>query len=225
MNDIQKTIQGARAAQVRRIYSGLSNAQEVTSDESKLTKGDESKQIDSEENPFEKAVADFELMEKSDILDAIDSNNCIKLSKTGKEIKDQISNVILPKLNSELAEAKSSADKILETCGTAPNVVPDVWWTGGIKIDCGYKIYNWEQTYYSEDKPSISYSTFDAIEKRADANEAENKEIADSRRKYNECVRKICNIVTDLKACEILNQSADTKEYELTPRQIIALNF
>lgn len=57
MNDIEKAIKGARAAQVGRIYGSFSNVQEVMADEDSIRKGEEV----SEENPFEKAAAEADM--------------------------------------------------------------------------------------------------------------------------------------------------------------------
>lgn len=40
MNDIEKAIKGARAAQVGRIYGSFSNVQEVMADEDAIRKGE-----------------------------------------------------------------------------------------------------------------------------------------------------------------------------------------
>lgn len=240
MNDIQKAIQGARAAQVGRIYGGFSNAQEVTSDESKLTKGDESEQIDGEENPFEKAASEDEEkepekeeetekepseVEKSDIMNALDYGSSIKVSKTGKEIKKQITDVVLPELNAELAVKKNEANEKLKDCGSAPTKEPETYWTAGIKMDCGHKVYDWEETYVPR-KEGVSVDTLsaeDAIDKHV--NVPENQEQSNARRAYNDCVRAICNIMVDIKACEILGSLKDGTEYELTPRQMTTFKF
>lgn len=230
MNDIQKAIQGARAAQVGRIYGGFSNAQEVTSDESKLTKGGESEQIDGEENPFEKAVSEEtekepSEVEKSDIMNALDYGSSIKVSKTGKEIKKQITDVVLPELNAELAVKKNEANEKLKDCGSAPTKEPETYWTAGIKIDCGHKVYDWEETCVPRKEGVLvdTLSAEDAIDKHV--NVPENQEQSNARRAYNDCVRAICNIMVDIKACEILGSLKDGTEYELTPRQMTTFKF
>ena len=135
MDEISKAIQGARAAQRGRIMGSFSNFQEVTADDDAIRKGEEV----SEENPFDKAAEEADV-EKSDVMDALSYQGDIKVSKTGKEIKDQVDTVLLPAMTADLAVKEAEADKKLKDCGTAPTKDPDKWWTDGIKMDCGYKI-------------------------------------------------------------------------------------
>lgn len=222
MNDIEKAIKGARAAQVGRIYGSFSNVQEVMADEDSIRKGEEV----SEENPFEKAAAEAD-MEKSDVVDALSYQGDIKVSKTGKEIKDQVDTVLLPAMTADLAVKEAEAEKKLKDCGQSPTKDPDKWWTDGIKMDCGYKVYDWEETYVPNNdgggKMMSSLSAEDANDKKG--NVPENQEQANCRREYNDIVRAICNIKVDIKACEILKTLKDEKQFELSPRQVLALRF
>lgn len=221
MDEISKAIQGARAAQRGRIMGSFSNFQEVTADDDAIRKGEEV----SEENPFDKAAEEADV-EKSDVMDALSYHGDIKVSKTGKEIKDQVDTVLLPAMTADLAVKEAEADKKLKDCGTAPTKDPDKWWTDGIKMDCGYKIYDWEETYVPNNdggKMMSSLSASDAEDKKG--NVPENQEQATCRREYNDIVRAICNIKFDIKACEILKTLADNKEFELSPRQVLALRF
>lgn len=221
MDEISKAIQGARAAQRGRIMGSFSNFQEVTADDDAIRKGEEV----SEENPFDKAAEEADV-EKSDVMDALSYRGDIKVSKTGKEIKDQVDTVLLPAMTADLAVKEAEADKKLKDCGTAPTKDPDKWWMDGIKMDCGYKIYDWEETYVPNNdggKMMSSLSASDAEDKKG--NVPENQEQATCRREYNDIVRAICNIKVDIKACEILKTLADNKEFELSPRQVLALRF
>lgn len=221
MDEISKAIQGARAAQRGRIMGSFSNFQEVTADDDAIRKGEEV----SEENPFEKAAAEAD-MEKSDVMDALSYQGDIKVSKTGKEIKDQVDTVLLPAMTADLAVKEAEADKKLKDCGTAPSRDPDKWWTDGIKMDCGYEIYDWDETYVPSNdggKMMSSLSASDAEDKKG--NVPENQEQATCRREYNDIVRAICNIKVDIKACEILKTLKDDKQFELSPRQVLALRF
>ena len=221
MDEISKAIQGARAAQRGRIMGSFSNFQEVTADDDAIRKGEEV----SEENPFDKAAEEADV-EKSDVMDALSYQGDIKVSKTGKEIKDQVDTVLLPAMTADLAVKEAEADKKLKDCGTAPTKDPYKWWTDGIKMGCGYKIYDWEETYVPNNdggKMMSSLSASDAEDKKG--NVPENQEQATCRREYNDIVRAICNIKVDIKACEILKTLADNKEFELSPRQVLALRF
>lgn len=137
MDEISKAIQGARAAQRGRIMGSFSNFQEVTADEDAIRKGEEV----SEENPFEKAAEEAD-MEKSDVMDALSYQGDIKVSKTGKEIKDQVDTVLLPAMTADLAVKEAEAEKELKNCGTAPTKDPDKrprqmvdgWYQDGLRL-------------------------------------------------------------------------------------------
>lgn len=164
-------------------------------------------------------------IEKSDIMQAISGcDSDIKVSKTGKELKAQ-ADVLLSELNSKLAIKQAEADTALEDCGGAPTRQPDKWYTDGICTNCGYKVYDWNETYFPENQSKImpSLSAEDLSSRKG--NVPENREQAECRRAYNDIVYAICQIMVDIKACEILKGLDDGKEYTLTPRQIFALGF
>ena len=219
MDEISKAIQRAKAAQRERIMGSFLNFQEVMADDDAIRKGED------DENPFDIAAEEADV-EKSDIMEALSYQGDIKVSKTGKEIKDQVDTVILPAINADLAVKEAEADNKLKDCGTAPTKDPDKWWTGGIDMDCGYKIYDWEETYVPDNNSGRVMSSLSAEDAEAKkGNVPENQEQATCRREYNEIVRAICNIKVDIKACEILKSLADNKEFELSPRQVLALRF
>jgi len=158
----------------------------------------------------------------------LDYANNIKVKKTGKEIKDNINTVILPELNAELAIKKVEAANLLEDCGTAPAKDIPEWWTRDLKLDCGFKQYDWDETYVPENDnriaSTLSYENSKEVASKA-KNVPETREQADARRKYNDKVREVCDVMADLKACEILNMIGDDEKVELTPRQIITFRF
>ena len=244
MDDIRKAILGARANQVNRIMGSISNSQEVLKDESGITKAKEAEseeemtaekpseeeaeeESDGQEEADGKKEEEEEETEKAHIMEALSYGNDIKVSKTGKEIKEQVQTVLIPKLNSELEEWKGKADKLLELCGTAPTKTPEPWWTGDTEIEIPYKVYKWDETYIpSEPRNSVSYETLSAEDAAAKkGNVPENADQAKARNDYNEAVRMVCNVLVDLKACDILLSLKDGKEYELTPRQVLTLGF
>lgn len=216
IDEVTRVILGARASQVDRIKKSISNADSVLdSDEEELRKG---------EDPDE----DGEETEKSDIANALsgyDSN--IKITKTGKEIKTQVSDVIVPELTAVLAQKESEAGNLLEKCGNAPTRDPECWWTDGIKMDCGYKIYDWIETELRPKDGRLMEATLsaqDAAEKRG--NVPEDAEQAKARQEYNRAVQAICNIKVDLKTCDIIAKNLkDGDKFQLNPRQVIALKF
>ena len=208
MNDIEKAIKDARASQVGRIYGTFQNAKEVTVDENGIQKADDGE------------------VEKSDIMNALSYHGEIKVSKTGKEIKQQVDDVLLPDLNAKLSVKEEEATKKLADCGDAPTCDVDPWWTGDVKMDVGYKVYNWDETYYNEEKANDSVAgSLSGEEKKKEFNCPESKEEADCRRCYNDIVRAICDIKVDIKACEILKELKDGTTYDLTPRQVLSLRF
>lgn len=159
-------------------------------------------------------------------MNALSYQGEIKVSKTGKEIKQQVDDVLLPDLNAKLAVKEEEATKKLADCGDAPTRDVDPWWTGDVKMDVGYKVYSWDETYFNEEKANDSVAgSLSGEEKKKEFNCPESKEEADCRRCYNDIVRAICNIKVDIKACEILKELKDGTTYDLTPRQVLALRF
>ena len=246
-DEIRQAILGARASQVDRIMKSISNAEEVNKDDSAITKAKDDEEMTAEE-PAEKEAkkeedgqeeADGEEekeeeevdkeddeTEKAHIMDALSYGNDIKVSKTGKEIKAQVKDVLIPKLNAELEEWKGKADGFLEACGKAPTKTPQPWWTADTEIEVPYKVYDWNETYIPQQRDSVTYETLSAEDAAAKkGNVPENADQAKARNDYNEAVRMVCNVLVDLKACDILLALKDGKEYELTPRQVLTLGF
>lgn len=162
-------------------------------------------------------------IEKSDVMNAIQYGNNIQIKKTGKEIKESVQNILIPELNAQLEEKKTVADNLLEDCGDAPKNNTNPWWTDDLRIEVPYKIYNWDEMEYNDRSQtglvgSLSPDHYANVEKKY--NFAKSVEEAEARRKYNDEVRAIANILVDLKACEILLQLKDNKEYALTPKQL-----
>lgn len=238
MDDITKAIHGARAAQVDRIRQGMSNANEVLTPEGEIKKGEDAEEKDIElflkacgddadEIEKEKGEdAEEEDVKKSDISSAL-SHGDIKIKKTGKEIKEQISNVIMPELNAKLAAKETEAANLLKECGNAPTEDVPCWWTDEIKMDCGYKYYNWRETYYEENRDQRLMPTFTAEDEAAKkGNRPADKAQSEAREKYNDVVRAICRIKVDIKTCEVMAKNlAEGTNYELSARQAIVLRF
>ena len=217
VNEIENVIKGHRANCMAHMASQF---EPLPQDEEDVNKGEDV-------NPFD-AYKDDNDVEKSDIMSALSYENPFKVEKTGKELKEQVQNVLLPELNAELTTKKSEADNYLKECGQAPTKDCPEWWCGGIKMDVGYKMYEWDETYWRDNSEQRLYPTLsasDSEEQKARINAPETKEQAFNRARYNECVQAICNIMVDIKACEIISSMADEKTYELTPKQIIALKF
>ena len=232
MDDIQKAIQDARAERLNHMYGTFSNLDEVRVDEEALKKAKDVEEVEDEEEDdgTGEEVEDEEKeekTEKSDIMDSISGygDGKIKVSKTGKEIKEQVDSVIMPELTANLAAKEIEANNKLKDCGVAPTHCPNSWWTDGVRMDCGYKIYDWREREWcnNENRMYPSLSAEDSAEKKGNCPTSEAE--AKARCEYNEIVRCICNIKVDIKACEILKTLKDTSTYELTPRQILTLRF
>lgn len=162
-------------------------------------------------------------IEKSDIMNAIQYGGNIQITKTGKEIKESVQNILIPELNAQLEEKKTAADNLLEDCGDAPRHSTNPWWTDDLRIEVPYKIYEWNEMEYNDRSQTSVMGSLSAehsakVDKKY--NFSKSVEEAEARRKYNEEVRAISNILVDLRACEILLQIKDNKEYALTPKQL-----
>lgn len=248
MDEIQKAIQSVQAERRNHIANCFSNAaelresddihkaddeemeekeEETAEEEDKETDAEKEEQEESEEQEEEEsdeADGGDDKAEKSDIAYAISGGN-IQVTKTGKEIKEQVDSVLLPELNANLAAQETAATEKLKECGAAPTRDPDTWWTGDVKMDVGYKIYDWREYEWcpKENRMYPTLSAEDEEEKKGNCPTSEAE--AHARCDYNQIVRAICNIKVDIKACEILKTLNDGKKYELTPRQVLALKF
>lgn len=223
--NVQGTIKNFQESRKNNILKGFTNL-EV---EETVEKAEE----EVEDNPFEEIIkAEEQEIEKSDVYEAIAGHNgeSIKISKTGAEIKEHIKTVLLPAMNSELENCERKADDLLEETGDAPKKEVDRWWTREMRIAVPYRIYDWDETYFSKDNKSgmiaDSLSAEHLAEKKSNLkNYPATEEQAAARQKYNEAVRNICNVLIDIKACEVLEKIDDTKTFELTPQQVWAFRF
>lgn len=200
---------------------------------------DEIAELDEDSEEYDEAVkamddeiadyADVAGIEKSDIMNALsDYNTKLKFKKTGKEIKEQLQNVVLPELNANLSTAKQEADELLAECGTAPSHDVPEYWTGELHIEMPYKYYEWDETRVPENSNANIIASFspDSYQKRCCKNAPASQDEAEARCKYNEQVRKIANISTDIKACEIVSKNLkDNESVELSVRQLVSFKF
>lgn len=203
MDDVMKSIRAAMNVRSQRIYNVCGGETEERIQKAKETTVDD--------------------IEKSDVMNAIQYSGNIQITKTGKEIKESVQNILIPELNAQLEEKKTAADRLLEDCEDAPTHNTNPWWTDDLRIEVPYKIYDWQETEYNDRSQtsvvgSLSAEHSEKVEKKY--NFAKSVEEAEARRKYNDEVRAIANIIVDLKACEILLQLKDNKKYALTPKQL-----
>lgn len=181
--------------------------------------------IDAELDEFAKVSN----IQKSDILYALSGyESKIKFRKNGKEIKEQLNTSVIPALNADLSAAQNKADELLKECGAAPTHDVPEYWTGDLKINLAYKFYEWDETRVPETQSVGVVASFspDSYQKRCCKNAPASQEEAEARCQYNEQIRKVANITTDIKACEIVSKNLkDNENIELTVRQLVAFKF
>ena len=241
-DEIRDAIMSARAAHMQLIQKSFSNSDDVLIDEDTVSKAQEDelflkatdpedfdkeevKDKDNDEGEEDVEEAQDADVEKSDIAVALSSSDAPKVVRTGKEIKEHLTDNVIPKLTSELAVKQQLANQLLGNCGIAPTHEPYKWWTEGIEIDCNYKVYDYGETECCSNCGIMqaTLSAQDAADKKGNC--PETPEQAQCRRDYNDVVRYICNIMVDIKTCEIMQGLKDNEEYELNARQVIALDF
>ena len=162
-------------------------------------------------------------IEKSQLFDSIsDYNNSIKFEKTGKEVKDQITNIVLPAKLADLKIAEANADTFLEDCGDKPARNVEPYWLEGLDVSVPYFIYDYDEL---RECPSYNESVSNSI-KSSTINYASDSDEVTARRNYNDTVRQICSQIVDIVACNtILKNLKDNAKLSLTPRQMVAFQF
>lgn len=188
-------------------------------------------------NPFDREAAEEQLMksntlneiEKSDIMEAISYSSEFGFEKTGKEIKENINSKILPKKRAAYEAKKGEIDKLLADCGDAPTKDICGWCKRGMDFELGYKSYDWSETYYHT-ADDYHDCVCDAVPitggKEVKKNLPCSAEQAETRQKYNRAVDILCDIMVDIKTCELLvNNIGDSQKIKLTPRQAIVFGF
>ena len=202
------------------------------------------------ENPFNKfgegteESLTIQEINKSDIFNAMREpvmEGTLSIQKTGKEIKDQINSVIMPKLTANYQETINKLDNLLTLTGNPPTF-PIRYYK--IKLDLPYKEYDWCETHFCEEKEEV-VEEGEVFENFADD---ENYEIAEdesvvaedvffkknpplsaeqaqARCSYNETLRILMEIAVDIKTAQVLLQLEDGKTFKLNVNQSIALGF
>lgn len=201
------------------------------------------------ENPFEKyGTEEIKEINKSDIFDAMREPvmpGVISIEKTGKEIKDQVNNVILPKLMANFEEQTKKLNNLLTLTGTPPEF-PIKYYK--VRLDLPFNEYTWEECRYCDHKDKMLKEEDESVEKGAifnnfadvegefesdiededvyfEKNYPVNIEQAEARCNYNENLHILMEIAVDIKAAQVLTQIAEDNVYRLNVNQSIALGF
>lgn len=201
------------------------------------------------ENPFEKyGTEEIKEINKSDIFDAMREPvmpGVISIEKTGKEIKDQVNNVILPKLMANFEEQTKKLNNLLTLTGTPPEF-PIKYYK--VRLDLPFNEYTWEECHYRDHKDEMLKEEDESVEEGAifnnfadvegefesdiededvyfEKNYPVNIEQAEARCNYNENLHILMEIAVDIKAAQVLTQIAEDNVYRLNVNQSIALGF
>lgn len=166
-------------------------------------------------------------MEKSDIMEAIAYSGNIKVKKTGKEIKEQLTQVVIPAKTAALEAKKSEANCWLKDCGDAPTQEPDHWRCRQYHIEVPFRFYHWdEMRTKSCDDRIVDSLSYEHHGEQNVFNYPKTRDEAIARENYMEAVRAVCEILVDIKACNLLaNNLKDNESIELNPSQVVAFQF
>jgi hypothetical protein len=158
-------------------------------------------------------------LEKSHI-DAFEYSDKIVFKKSGKDIKEKFAAAKVEEQAENERYAKEIEDA-LEKCTMTPSEKPSLWGTREM-ITVPYKVFNWNQTYYSTDGGNV----YDTSESEESCRACNTPEEAECNRMYNNAVYKWIDSCVELKTIDLYANNLDDKEtYELTARQMLALKF
>lgn len=192
-------------------------------------------------NPFEQFENSEQPKEiqKSEIFGALKNyNNPMMVKKTGKEIKAQINDIILPFLANKKKEIQTALSEFLSNAVVLPT---NPCWMK-IKMDeteFPYKQYSWEEMNWSEKSFGQIFKGFGDIEIEEGCYDEscenvakispyypQSKEEAEARQKYNILVEDFRDVIMDIKTANVLvNSLKDEDEYYLTVEQLVGLKF
>lgn len=176
-------------------------------------------------------------IQKAEIFSALRNfGNPIHIKKTGKEIKDHISNNILPKLIEKKDALASQIADFLSNASILPQKKP---WMGKIMFmeeEFPYKQYTWEEQHWCEKAFGSIFKGFGEVDccegECVEENTApspyypQTKEEAQARAQYNTWVEDFRDLLYDIKTANVLVFNLkDEDEYWLTADQLVALNF
>jgi len=191
-------------------------------------------------NPFEEEFKEKNQpkeIQKAEIFGALKNYNTpMMVKKTGKEIKQQINDVILPYLATKQEEIQTKLTEFLSGVTVLPT---HPCWT---KIELSesefpYKQYSWEETNFVENQKSVGlvFKGFGDIEGdcpgcgeeiKVSPYYPQSKEEAEARRNYNIAVEDYRDLIMDIKTANVLLKSLkDEDDYYLNIEQLVGLKF
>lgn len=166
-------------------------------------------------------------LNKGCIADSFSYDKEMKYPKTGAELKQQLEKVLIDK-GEMLKGLVSSLESLSGYIEKNPNyVTPDYYFENkeeALKICSGLGYIYPDKMCYLDSNADSTLVPRGMVQ--LDTEAANTKEIADACRKYNDIVRKCCDICRDLSyAKTMLNNVKDKQTYQLTISQLRALNF
>lgn len=153
-------------------------------------------------------------LEKGLVTDSFNSYNSNKLSftKTGKEIKAQITTVLLPALN---AQKTALSAQLLVVAGTCGEVEPD------------QDLSSYHYRGFAAVLPKMKVYSYKLCEQPwENGNRPEPTEEMKCYNQYNDLVQQIVSTAADIEYCGMLSRNLkDEGKFELTPDQVLGLQF
>lgn len=154
-------------------------------------------------------------LEKGMVTDSFGSysNNKLSFNKTGKQIKDQITTILLPLLEAQKIQLETELTSTAKDIDTEPDsTVSDYEYRGFSKVLPKVARYSWD----------LCENRWDEVSRSAPALTDEQKAM----RVYNEIAQKIVSTMADIQYATLLARNVeDAKKYELTSDQVLALQF
>ena len=162
-----------------------------------------------------KSVENTDDLEKGMVTDSFGSyaNNKLSFNKTGKEIKTQIVTILLPLLEAQKIQLETELISIAKDITPEPDTfVGDYAYRGFSKVLPKVGRYSWDLCENKWDE--MSRSTAPATDEQK------------AMRNYNDIAEKIVSTMADIQYSTLLSRNVeDSKKYELTSDQILALQF
>lgn len=155
-------------------------------------------------------------LEKGQVTDSFSSygQNKLSFTKTGKEIKAQITTVLLPVLNAQKTQLSTDLIECLKCCGDCTPKVP---------------LSSYHYRGFSQVLPEMMTYSYNETEQPWDSINNSRQEPTEEqiyRRTYNDLVSKIVSTSADIEYCSMLSRNLkDDTKIELTADQVLGLQF